>query len=249
MPSLSVRNATQLSGRSAQASAIGVLANSALGREASPATLQALFCAGRLLQVEDGVFLVREGDPVDELQIVVRGHVEGSRVARDGCRHLIGMLAAGQPLHVLPVADRLPSTHDVRTRGDVTLLVIPREAFLAAFDADVGFARAVLRLLAERIRILSTIVGDDALMPLPVRTARTLERLIGFHRLGEPDASDHGVLRLRIGQEELADLMGVTRQSVNRELRALERQGVVRLGRETVDVLDLAALASIANPG
>ena len=244
--SKSVLQMTRLTGRSALAVTAQVFVMSPVTRDASPRTREALLREARVIRVQDDVFVTREGEPVDDLLIVADGTLEGSRLGRDGRRHVIGILAAGQPLHLLPVVDRAPATHDIRTRGTATLVLVPRDAFLAAFDADAALARAVLRLLCERIRMLSAIIAEEALLPLPVRVARALERLIGYFGLVEPD-TPADALRLRIGQEEFADLLGVTRQSANRELRQLERQGVVRLGRETVDVLDREVLLGIAS--
>jgi CRP/FNR family cyclic AMP-dependent transcriptional regulator len=244
-PSRSVLQMTRLTGRSASATAAQVLAQSPITREAAAPTREALVKAARVVRVQDDVVVTREGEPVEELIIVADGSLEGSRVGRDGRRHVIGIVGHGQPLHLLPAVDRAPATHDIRTRGAATLVYLPRAVFLEAFDADPALARAVLRLLCERIRTLSAIIAEEALLPLSVRAARTLERLIGYFGLVEPD-TPADALRLRISQEEFADLLGVTRQSANRELRQLERRGIVRLGRERVDVLDREALIAIA---
>ena len=241
----SVLQMTRLDGRSALATAAQVLALSPITREAATHTREALLREVRVVGIQDDVFVSREGEAVDELLIIADGTLEGSRLGRDGRRHVIGILGSGQPVNLLPVVDRAPATHDIRTRGAATLVIVPRVAFLDAFDADPALARAVLRLLCERIRTLSAIIAEEALLPLPMRAARALERLIGYFGLVEPD-TPVDVLRLRISQEQFADLLGVTRQSANRELRELERRGIVRLGRERVDVLDRNRLVAIA---
>ncbi len=100
-----------------------------------------------------------------------------------------------------------------------------------------------MHLLSFRNRKLSGYISDEALMPLPTRCARLLLSLIEYHGVRQ----DGGfVIDLKLSQEEFAEMLGRTRQSVNQEIRTLEEAGIIETAYSRFVVRDVAALKALA---
>jgi CRP-like cAMP-binding protein len=82
-------------------------------------------------------------------------------------------------------------------------------------------------------------------LPLPVRLA---QRLVGLAHAHGRESGDRVIIDLHLSQESLAETVGVSRQSLNRALKALESKGMVSLGYSALTILDIAALKSLARP-
>jgi CRP-like cAMP-binding protein len=89
-------------------------------------------------------------------------------------------------------------------------------------------------------------LAAEGLLPLRARVARTLVMLAAQHGQGGAEGVE---IQLRLTQEEYADMLGVSRQSLNRELRALEQAGAISLTYARLVVRDLAALREFIGQG
>ena len=120
-------------------------------------------------------------------------------------------------------------THDAYAHGDTTLLCVARADFHKILSEHVEFYQAMLRLNARRIRQLYGLVEDLNTLPLRARLAKQLlhlARSYGVTSLGEGHEIRIG---LQLAQEELAQLLGASRQRVNQELKAMERDQLIRI--------------------
>jgi CRP-like cAMP-binding protein len=112
-------------------------------------------------------------------------------------------------------------------------------------DQHVELYEALLRLHARRIRQLFGLVEDLNTLPLRARLAKQLLHLVRSY--GVPSLSDGGETRigLHLAQEELAQLLGASRQRVNQELKAMERDDAIRIEQGGLVVRDRDALMRI----
>jgi CRP/FNR family cyclic AMP-dependent transcriptional regulator len=216
-----------------------VLARCRLLSDCSAATLRSLAVVSRSERVLDGVRLCRMGETVREVMFVLQGRIELCRHGSTGKRHVAALLGPGQVVGLVAAIDGAGALHDAWAREDSTVLRVPAESFLVAMRADPELNRAVMGVLCHRSRLLYDSVSDTALSTLRTRTVRALQRLSGAPGLAREQA---GRVRIRMSQDELADLLGVTRQSVNRELKRLEREGLIVLGRACFELVEPAAL-------
>ena len=116
--------------------------------------------------------------------------------------------------------------------------------FVAAIEREPRLSRSLLRLLCLRSRNIYDLLADNALSSLRSRCARALLILIPSH--GRP--YEKGIeISLKLSQQEFADMVGTTRQSVNREIRRLEQDGVIRTSYLQFIVLDPTRLHQIAS--
>lgn len=209
----------------------------------SPADLQVWTEQSPLLLYEAGERLCRRGDAVPALSVVVSGTLEVTQVSVAGRRHVWSYLGGGQWMNLVPVLDAQPAIHDVTAHEPTVVLQIPAPAFRERVAECPRAMGSLLRLLCCRSRVLYEHVADHALLPLRARCARALLSLMLAH--GLPRA--HGVaISLKVSQTGLADMLGCTRQSVNRELKALEREGLIAMRYSTFAILDGMGLRRLA---
>jgi CRP-like cAMP-binding protein len=120
-------------------------------------------------------------------------------------------------------------THDAYAHGDTTLLSIAKADFKKILATHVELYEAIVRLHARRIRQLYGLVEDLNTLPLRARLAKQLLHLMRSY--GIPSLSDGHEVRigLQLAQEELAQLLGASRQRVNQELKSMEREEAIRI--------------------
>jgi CRP-like cAMP-binding protein len=126
------------------------------------------------------------------------------------------------------------------------LLVIDRSQFMGLLESYPGIAVKLLLVLAQRLRRLSQRSEDAAFLDVPSRLARSLLDLA--HRFGErrSGAAQGVVVMLKLSQQELGDLVGATRESVNKHLSDWTKQGFVSVNDGRMVISDMASLRRIA---
>jgi CRP/FNR family transcriptional regulator, cyclic AMP receptor protein len=168
--------------------------------------------------------------------------VEITRSNRIG-RAIWHYLESGQLFNVIGALDGGPGIHDATAHGEALALLIPRTTFRAAIDAQPQLATAMIRLLCLRSRVLYDYVADNTLLPSRARCARLLLSLVEPYGMSGPQGHR---ISLKLSQEELADMLGQSRQSVNKELRWLETEGLINTNYSQFIILDPPALQAIA---
>jgi len=185
-------------------------------------------------RVSDGVLIHARGDAPDGLYHVVRGKVRMSAVSAGGREMVLTILEPGSWFGEISLLDGLPRTHDAHAVGDTELLVVPRDRFDALLVQRPALVQHIVRLLCRRLRLALAAIEDAALLPLPARLAK---RLLGAPT-GDPAA-------LSLPQGELARLVGTSRQSISKILKAWERRGWVSIAYGKVTLVDASALVAL----
>lgn len=206
-------------------------------------TLDQMNEGARLLSLRPGEALFHSGDCVDSLTVVIDGALDVSTIGASGKRHVVMCLEPGQITNLIPVLDGQPALHDVHAHGEAIVMQLPKQDVLQAIDAEPGLARNLMRLLCLRSRALYGNVAHTALLPLRARCAKLLLSLMVTYGREEDGAM---LIALKLSQEDLADMLGCTRQSVNRELKLFEREGVLRMSYSQFIVLDANRLGVFA---
>ena len=137
-------------------------------------------------------------------------------------------------------------THDAYAHGPTTLLCVSRTDFQKILAQHVELYEALMRLQARRIRTLFGLVEDLNTLPLRARLAKQLLHLARSY--GVPCLSDGSEVRigLQLAQEELAQLLGASRQRVNQELKSMERENAIRIEPGGLVLRDRPMLMRIA---
>ncbi|MFM2239691.1 MAG: Global nitrogen regulator [Pseudomonadota bacterium] len=191
--------------------------------------------------------LAARGDPPEQWIACAKGAVRVSSTSVSGKQITLTYVEPGIWFGDVSIFDGDRRTHDCYAHGDTTILNVARADFKKILSQHVEFYEAMLRLNARRIRQLYGLVEDLNTLPLRSRLAKQLNHLVRSY--GVPSLSDAGAIRigLQLAQEELAQLLGASRQRVNQELKQMEREGVIRIEPGGLVVLDREGLLRIVN--
>jgi CRP/FNR family cyclic AMP-dependent transcriptional regulator len=208
----------------------------------APAQRHALATQAELLRLRPGEMLFRQGDPPSGFYALVRGTLKASSVREDGKEAILAVLETGTWFGEISLIDDQPRTHDATAVGPVTVLVLPRAAFDSLMQ-DAAFARAIAAMLAARVRLLYGMVEDATLRSTRARVARRLLLL------ARGDAAMDTALRPRVpvSQEGLAMMLGITRQTLSRELGKMVKQGLVQLGYGYIEIVSEEGLRQLTH--
>lgn len=195
-------------------------------------------------RLPDGTLLTSRGDAAGEWCGVALGAVRVGTVSLAGKQVTLTYVEPGSWFGDIALFDGLPRTHDATTHGPTTLLVVRKLDFRDLLSRHVELYEALLRLNCRRLRLMFDLVEDLNTRPLAARLARQL--LLLARRYGVRDGE---VLRigLQLAQEDLAQLLGASRQRVNQELKAFERQGALRIEPAGVAVVSTPLLEAAAD--
>lgn len=212
-----------------------------------PAGLQqALLERARTWQLADGERLFARGEAAEGLCCVLAGALHVGALQTDGSQTLLAYLEPYQWFGEISMFDDLPRTHDAVAEGATRLLVVPRaelKAWLADNPAD---WQHLGRLACGKLRLLFTVLEDITHLPLDRRLAKRL--WLAAHGYDALPGSAPPRRRVRVPQEQLALMLGVSRQSVNKALRQLEAQGLVALRYGGIEILELERLREATEP-
>ncbi|NTW03487.1 MAG: Crp/Fnr family transcriptional regulator [Oscillochloris sp.] len=179
-----------------------------------------------------GQHILVEGEQAPGLYIVLRGRVRLSRTAADGREQILTLIGPGEPFDPVPIFDGGPNPSSARAMSPVTCLLLLREDLLALISRYPSLALSMLSLMAGQLRELVGLVEDLAFRTVRARLARQL--------LAEAAGGT-----IDITQQELAERAGTVREIAGRALRRLAEEGLVRLERGRVIILDPAGLAHV----
>ena len=187
-----------------------------------------------------GEVLFHEGDEGDKLYIVTEGKVKLGRTSADGRENLLAIQGPGQMFGELSLFDPGPRSATVTAVTDVTFSSLSHEDLLRWLDGRPGVARGLLAQLAARLRHANDVVADLVFSDVPGRVAKALLDLAD--RFGR--TADDGVhVHHDLTQEELAQLVGASRETVNKALADFGSRGWLRLEPRSVVILDIERLA------
>jgi len=172
-----------------------------------------------------GDYVFREGDVGDSLFIVVDGQVKLQVSSRSG--EVAVLTTVGKPdcFGELAFLDGGPRSTSARALTDLMLVEIPRASLLALVQQEPQVLDTLLRILGERLRRLTEQIADATFLDVGGRLAKLLLTLANAqHGAPATDATD-----LALTQTDLANMVGGTRQTVNRILADLEQRDVIHL--------------------
>jgi CRP-like cAMP-binding protein len=169
----------------------------------------------------DGQFVQQQGDPGDAFWAVIEGHVTVGRYAADGGFTVFGVLGPGDMFGELAFFTGVPRQADAQATGPAALIAIDRPLLRRLMQEDVGWAELLLRSLGRQLAVSLDIIDAERRLPIVDRLARLLAIMAA-------DADD-GV-SVHATQQQLADLLGVSRVTLGVALRELAARGLVERG-------------------
>ncbi len=191
-------------------------------------------------EIRKGDVVFTEGEPGDSLYIILSGKVKLGRRAADGRQNLIAVMGPSDMMGELSLFDPGPRTATATAVTDVRLARLRKAALRPWLSNRPEIAEQLLRVLARRLRRTNDALADLIFTDVPGRVAKNLLQMAG--RFGTRDG---GVLRVThdLTQEELAQLVGASRETVNKALADFASRGWLRLDGKSVIILDPERLA------
>ena len=216
-----------------------LLSRSFLFRGLAPDALEAVARLTALRPLAAGETLFWQDDEADALYGVVEGLVRIWVHGPDGKELTLNLMEAGDFFGEIALLDGLPRTASASALTDSRLLVLQRRDFLALLERAPHLALHVIELLCERLRGNTDRLRDAAFLDLGTRLAKTLHALAIAHGQAESGGT---LIQAKLSQGNLAQLLGVTREAVNKQLKAFEREGLLAQRGGRILVPDLDAL-------
>jgi CRP-like cAMP-binding protein len=202
----------------------------------SPAEFERVFSHAHLQAFARGDTIFSRGDQDASLVAVVTGIVRISVLSSEGRELVLNTMGAGDVLGEIALLDGRPRTADAIAWTDCELLILKRRDFLPVLRETPDLMLRLLELLCSRLRQTTEQAEELKFLHLSARLAKVLLRL-------SPEANPRVVTAT---QRELGELIGITREHVNKQLKLWEGRGLVEVRKGCVVILDLKRLAAEA---
>ena len=217
-----------------------ILAKAGMFQGVDPRAVSALTAELQHINFPSGHTVFAESEPGDRLYIIVSGKVKIGRCSPDGRYSLLAILGPSDMFGELSIFDPGPRTSSATTVTDVRVVSMDRELVRAWIAESPGIAERMLRVLARRLRRTNHNLADLIFTDVPGRVAKQLLQLA--QRFGTQEG---GALRVThdLTQEEIAQLVGASRETVNKALADFAHRDWIRLEGKSVLICDCESLA------
>jgi CRP/FNR family cyclic AMP-dependent transcriptional regulator len=208
-----------------------------------PAAFDQLCRYAKLSNFKRGATICSKGDVGNSLYAVISGTVKISTSSAEGRSAILNLIGTGEVFGEIALLDGGERTTDAIANSDCELFVIDRREFIPFVRSQPALAMKFIELLCERLRQTSDQVEQIILQNLPGRLASALLRLTEKHK-AEPQGRT-----IAITQQEISEMVGMTRESINKQLRSWASREWVRLEHGAIVVLNAEALRELAEAG
>lgn len=198
-------------------------------------------------QLEAKQEIARVSERIGGLYLLIDGAIRVESLSNEGKYFSVGTLPPGDVHGLISVLDKQPSPHFAWTITKTTTVVIPAQAMRDLVYRNAAVNASVIQCLCKRGRMSFAINDRFALANSSRRVAQSLLSIAdGTHSL-YVSANSEG--EIKINQQELSAMLGLSRMSVNRTLKDLERRCLLTLGYKRIRIDDLTGLRDFAEAG
>jgi CRP/FNR family cyclic AMP-dependent transcriptional regulator len=196
---------------------------------------QALRTEVRVVKLARGDRLFSEGDTGDRLYIIMSGKIKLTRAAPDGRENLLSVHGPGEMFGELSLFDPVPRTSSATAVTDAELAGLAHDSLRSWLCTRPEVAMHLLQALAQRLRRISDVKADLVFTDVPGRVAKALLDLAERFGVQTPAGLQ---VNHDLTQEELAQLVGASRETVNKALADFTSRGWIQLAAKSVLILD-----------
>ncbi len=190
-----------------------------------------------------GAPIFSKGDAGTSMFAVISGTVKISTTSVDGRSAILNLIGAGEIFGEITVLDAQVRSADATANTSCELFIIDRREFIPFLKSQPALAMKFIELLCTRLRRTSEQVEQIILQNLPGRLASALLRLTEKHKLAP------GGRTIAVTQQEISEMVGMTRESINKQLRVWADRKWVRLEHGAIVVLTAEPLQALAEAG
>jgi len=203
----------------------------------------AILAHARVAKYAAGDQIVAKGDPGDSMMAVLNGRVSISVPSPDGRQVVLSVLRDGDIFGEIALLDGKERTADVNALTDCEILIVPRRSLWSLLEHRPDVCIDLMLVLCERLRHTNQQVEDLAFLDLKARIAKVLLRLADESGAGKMQTEPAAV---RISQSALGELVGGSRETVNKYLHVWKQSGIVSIEKGAIVIRDMAVLAESA---
>jgi CRP-like cAMP-binding protein len=189
-----------------------------------------------------GKEIFAKGDPGDSMMAVLRGSVQISTPSANGRQIVLTIMHDGDVFGEIALLDGKERTADATALSDSELLIVPRGPFLELLERRPDIAAGLLTVLCDRLRRNSERVEDLAFLDLETRIAKTLLRLA--IEGAEDKAFPSCRIGVKISQRSLGELVGGSREAVNKVLHKWKHSGIIEIERGSIVICNRDGLTA-----
>ena len=229
--------------RAPASSKLSVLRKHPIFSDLAPDALDQLCRYAQPTSLKRGATLFAKGDPGHSLYAVISGTVKISVSSPDGRNAILNLIGAGEVFGEMSVLDGRVRSADASANTNCEILVIDRRDFLPFVNSQPALAMKFIELLCERLRWTSDQVEQIILQDLPGRLASALLGLTEKRKLESANRT------IAITQQEISEMVGMTRESINKQLRAWAARDWLRLEHGAIVVLNADPLRELVEAG
>jgi CRP-like cAMP-binding protein len=225
--------------RSALDDARRLLAQCSLFRGLTPDERNLLVARAHLRRFEAGETMFLMDSPGDAMMAILEGHVRISVPSPEGKEIVLAILQPGEVFGEIALLDGKGRTADARAMGRCNIAVLDRRDVLSFFERQPNAWPKLVEVLCDRLRRTDQHLAEMALLEIPLRLAKTLLRLL---------AAEAGRERIALSQRELGNIVGASRESVNKCLNEWQRRGIVTIEDNFIIIANRKVLEQMADP-
>ncbi|MBW1821008.1 MAG: Crp/Fnr family transcriptional regulator [Deltaproteobacteria bacterium] len=205
----------------------------------SDSDLESLSECVRLQSLKKGQTLFRKGDEGSSLYIIKQGTIKIVLPSRLGDEVIVTIFSEGDFFGEMALFDGKPRSADALAMESTKIYILSRKDFLLFLHSNINAMESILSQLTKRLRDTDDFLEGTCFLNVSARLAKKLLDLAGSY--GRQDA-DSVYIDLDLTQKELGDMIGSTRESINKELKILRDKGLITMQENKIQIIDMARL-------
>lgn len=205
----------------------------------APAELDALLQIAASKRLRARETLLRKGDEGSQVYALMRGRLKVTAAGEDGKETVLRILDPGEVLGEIALLDGRPRSATVTALEPSELLVIQRRDLIPFLEQHPKVAIKLLEVVVGLVRSVSAQLEDTVFLNLPARLAKKLLALAETYGSEQPAGIQ---IDLRLSQHELGEMVGASRESINKQLRTWNAEGILLSERGFITIRDVGAL-------
>jgi len=210
-----------------------LLSESFLFDELSRAELDDIVEFTKTRNVKAREVIVRKADPGNEMFIIIDGKVSLSTISEDGKELTFGILGKGDMFGEISIFDNLERTATVTSVEPTQLLILEQQHLIPFIKQNSEVAIKLLRAMALRLRYTDQLFEDAMFKQLPGRLAKKILSLASH--FGQ-DTIDGVRISVKLSQNDIGKMSGASRESVNKQMRVWEEEGLIRFDKGYITI-------------
>jgi CRP/FNR family transcriptional regulator, cyclic AMP receptor protein len=222
-----------------------VLRRSQLFAKLADAEIDAVLAHATITRHVMGEQIFAKGDPGNSMMAVMTGRISITTPSADGRQVVLTVIRDGDVFGEIALLDGKDRTADATAITDSELLVVPRRSLLALLERRPDLCISLLIVLCERLRRTNEKVEDLAFLDLEARIAKVLVRLAEENDGSQSKTAQARPVGVKISQRALGELVGGSRESVNKHLQDWKRSGIIDIEKGAILIHDIDALAAV----